>query len=415
MKKLLLLISGLFTCFSFLLGQKAPKKINGKEIIGYYAGWQVYDREKIAQPNQLNYKKFTTIIYAFFRPDFNGNIKGTDAFIDDFVLKGQRDWRVNGDVAYIPATSLVELAHYKKVKVLISIGGWTGSNQFSQIAADSSKRIHFAEECVRLVKEYGVDGVDIDWEFPCYHGNPADKENFTKLLKTVRTAFDEYESQLKKRKKKHLYLVIATSASKQHAQNIEWKKVLPYVDYINMMSYDFTGSWTPKTAHKSPLYISENANKFEESIDDAVNYYLNVAQVPDSMLNIGTSFNGNALACDEGKVDLNQDYKRVYDRVTFKKDGGQPTYYNILAQQDKFIEKWDSTAKQPYLLGKEINTFITYDNERAVREKVNYVKDKNLYGIFIWDITGDIIETREGSGIIKKTPLLNSIYDEVKK
>ena len=71
MKKLLLLISCLFTCFSFLLGQKSPKKINGKEIIGYYPGWQVYDRENIAQPNQLNYRKFTTIIYAFFKPDFS--------------------------------------------------------------------------------------------------------------------------------------------------------------------------------------------------------------------------------------------------------------------------------------------------------------------------------------------------------
>ncbi len=414
MKKVLFLLLA-FCCLVNIAQKKKhkySKTINGKEIIGYYPGWQVYDRNKIARPSELNYRKFTTIIYAFFRPDFQGNIKGSDAFIDDLVLKGERDWRVHEDKAYIPATGLVELAHYKKVKVFISVGGWTFSRHFSQIAADSTKRKRFAESCVKLVKEYDIDGIDIDWEFPGtnMNGNITDIESFPLLLKEVRTALDEYEATLKRRKKKHIHLVIATSASKMHTKNLKWKNILPYIDHINLMTYDFTGSWTLSNGAKSPIY-----GNTESCIDSAVQHYKNELLIPDSMLTIGTSFNGNAMKCNKGKVALGEQNSGSYNTKLFKDDRGQPTYYSIMLQHHLFTEKWDYLAHQPYLLSDSLQTFVTYDNEKAVREKVKYVKQENLHGIFIWDITGDIIETRKGSGFIKKTPLIDAVFKEMKE
>ncbi len=414
MKNLLSLLLTL-SCCSSLFAQKSqePKQFNGKEIIAYYPSWQVYDREKLMTPDKLNYRKVSTIIYAFFRPDHQGGIHGLDAFADELVLKGQRDWRAQGDEAYyVPGTSLVKLAHAKKVKVLISIGGWEHSKYFSALASDSSSRVRFAEECVGLVKTYDIDGVDIDWEYPCFRGSVADKENFTLMLAEIRKAFDAYNESLKPRRRKPLSLVISTSSAPEHARNIDWPNVLPLVDYVNVMTYDFSGSWSPKTSHKSPLYSTENQ---PESIDSSITYYTEVLKVPDSLMNIGVAFNGNAIVCREGKVGLGEYHLRKYDKGSFPADQGQPTYYNIQSGLGQFSLHYDSTAQVPYALGLERNSFLSFENPQSINAKIDFIRQQNLHGMVIWDITGDAIETKAGSGYIRKTPLLDAVYEGMKE
>ena len=133
-----------------------------KQIIGYYPSWKYYERNNLCKPANLKYDKLTIINYAFFAPDVDGNITGTDAWADTILLRGEHDWNNGG---YLANTSLIQLAHTNNVKVFVSIGGWTLSENFPGIAADQAKRKKFASECVRVIKTYGFDGIDIDWEY----------------------------------------------------------------------------------------------------------------------------------------------------------------------------------------------------------------------------------------------------------
>lgn len=407
MKYLGLLLVVLISIFS--QPSSAQKKSNQKQIIGYYPGWQVYDRNKLAAPENIDLKKYSTIIYAFFLPDYYGNLKPADAFIDNLVLKGKRDWRYTDSEQYYPNTSIVELAKSKKVDVLISIGGWTGSTHFSAISSDSTKRKHFANECIRLINEYKVDGIDIDWEFPG-KDDPADGENFSLLLKDIRDAMKKKELLFKKREKRHLQLSIAISSSDIHMQYIQWEQVLPLLDFVNVMTYDYAGSWKANNAHKSPLYAKQG-----EDISNTVEILKNKYHVPDSLFSIGSSFAGNALKCRKGNVELGDAHLGSYDAASFPISKGQPNYYSIIGKQDEFIDKWDSLSKATYWISNDSTTFLSFESERSITEKAKYVIDQNLRGLIIWDITGDIIETKKGSGIIKKTPLVDAAYREFKK
>lgn len=158
-----------------------------KEIIGYYPNWQWYDRSNLVKPKTIAYKKYTIINYCFFKPEATGLISNTDVWADENLLQGQ----INSSTTpytYYPNTSIIDLAHNAGTKVMVSIGGWTFSDNFSIIAASSAKRALFASECNRLLKFYKFDGIDLDWEYPGYaphSGTTNDKQNFTLLIQEI--------------------------------------------------------------------------------------------------------------------------------------------------------------------------------------------------------------------------------------
>ena len=400
---LLLLLFGLLVKVD---AQSPPSK---KEIVAYYPDWQVYDRNKVASPEHLNFKNISTIVYAFFVPDCNGYLSTKDAYITELILKGKRNWQVEGGAMYYYNTSLVDLAHAKKTSVMISIGGWTGSEHFSAIAEDSIKRATFAKECVRLVNEYGIDGVDIDWEFPG-RSSANDSITFTSILRDIRIAFDKQEDTFKKREKRSLKLSIAISSSDQHMKYIQWSRVSEYLDFVNVMTYDYSGSWVKRNAHKSPLYGGEG----DESIANTVKLLRNKYNVPANLLNIGSSFTGNIMACNKGENKLGDIHKGEYDNNVFYSSKGQPTFYEIKDHLNLFEEKWDSVAKVNYYVGKEGDMFLTCETERSIVEKAAFIQSQNLRGLVIWDITGDMIETKKDSGIIKESLLLKAAYQLLK-
>ena len=305
--------------------------------------------------------------------------------------------------------SLPFLAHQAGVKVLPSIGGWTLSYNFPGIAADPVKRQTFAQSCVELIEFYHFDGIDLDWEYPGYApngGTPADKQNFTLLLQDLRTALDELEIQ----NGQEYLLTSCFGAAQEKMENIEWANVLPLLDMINLMTYDFHGSWDPESNHHTPLYPPAVGDP-DWCFDGAFNLLTETYNVPAEKINLGVSFCGKALA------NCTQLYgpHSGYDGSTFWEDEGQPTYFNIAKRMGQFTRFWDDQVKCPYLLGNSINTFVTYDDGESVGYKARYVNAKNAKGLIVWEITADYIETSPGSGIIAGTPLMdtiNAVFDE---
>ena len=378
-----------------------------KEIVGYYPNWQWYDRAKAVRPQTIAYEKYTILNYCFFIPKADGSIGSNDQWADDNLLLGEQDWSNGGRRK--PETAITYIARARGVKVLASIGGWTLSNTFPGIAADSSLRETFAASCIDLVRTYGFDGIDINWEFPGYtphNGTAADKRNFTLLMQEIRKALSAYGTT----KNATMLLTTAVGAAPERMDDIEWDSIAKVVDIINVMTYDYYGTWDQTTNHNAPLKRPA-VGAAEYNVESSIATLLGTYGVDPSKLTVGMAFYGRS-AMTTGAPGLHVQSRGQADLATFAADEGTPLYYSVLAALPNFTEHWDSTAQVPYLLGKPgLNTFVSYDNPESIRAKSRFAVDKGLRGAIIWEITGDYVETAPGSGVIANTPLVDAIND----
>jgi chitinase len=402
------LFAYIFVCLISLLGIRNPIKAQPcKVVVGYYPNWQWYDRNQLVDPFSIDFASYTIINYAFFKPESNGSITSTDPWADENLLLGEINWSTTPP-SYYPNTSIIERAHNAGVKVLVSIGGWTMSEHFPGIASNSGKRALFASECNRLISTYGFDGIDIDWEYPGYvpnGGTPADKSNYTLLMQQIRDSIDA----LGQINGKTYLLTSCFGASPSNAANIEWSAILPIVDMINLMTYDYFGPWDCVANHNAPLYapaIGDPTFNLHATFSLLKNQYL----VPPSKINLGVAFYGRSQTYATGLYGATSCNP---DLLTFAADLGSPLYYNILNNMSLFNYYWDSTAMVPYLYGHSLSTaaqtFVSFDDPASIALKAKYAVDHHAGGVIIWEITGDYIETYDGSGIISGTPLLDTL------
>jgi len=390
----------------FFTGGKSEAQNSCKQIIGYYPSWQMYKRGGAVVPEVVDYSRYTIINYSFFAPDSNGYLKGTDPWADTLLLRGRIDWG-KPQPAYFTNTSLVDFAHLWGVKVMISIGGWTLSDNFPGIADDPEKTKTFVKECVRVIKEFQFDGIDIDWEYPCYEehsGRPdVDKKNFTTFMRAIRSGIDTLGKELDR----EFLLTAAFGANTGQMDCIEYGEVSKFMDYINMMTYDFNGTWSPDANHNSPLYSP--AKGYEGSLDLAFKL-LRERDVPAKKINLGVAFYGRTIKGFKGKepaMYAEHDGKTDVERYPLHE--GMPLYYRIVDEIADYEEKWDEAAQTPYLINKKDSSFVSYDNEKSIRLKAQYALDNKCAGVIIWDATGDYMEKRKGSLLLTGTPLADQL------
>lgn len=230
------------------------------------------------------------------------------------------------------------------LKVLLSIGGW-GSGRFSEMASDPLKRKSFARDCARIVKESGLDGIDIDWEYPGsglagISSSPDDRTNFTLLMRDLRASLGKRS--------------LLTIASVCNADYIDFKAVLPYLDYVNVMSYDMGTQHT----HHAALYRSGYAGYC--TADEAVRKHID-AGVPRQKIVMGMPFYGRGV---EGYVPYREG-------------------------ESSDVEFWDDTAKVPMILDSLGNMLFGYENARSIAEKCRYIVSGGLRGGMYWEYNDD--------------------------
>lgn len=327
MKKIKMMMAAalgvLVSCGSVKSGEEAiAASRESKVVVAYVTSWS----EVMPDPQYM-----THINYAFghVNESFNG-------------VKIDNEERLR---------QIVDLRKQKpELKVLLSIGGW-GSGRFSEMAANDEYRRAFAADCDRVVKEFALDGIDIDWEYPTssmanISSSPDDTENFTLLMQDIRAAIGNEKE-----------LTLATVAS---ARYIDFKAILPSVDFVNIMAYDMASA--PK--HHSALYPSGHSGDITS--DGAVTAHLK-AGVPPSRLVMGMPFYGRG---GDGYPSF-QDYNKV---------GNTDTQYT---------EKWDEVAQVPYLADKNDTLVFGFENPRSLAIKCQYILDKDLLGGMYWDYSGD--------------------------
>ena len=246
--------------------------------------------------------------------------------------------------------SIVDLKKRKpSLKVILSIGGW-GSGRFSEMAMAANARNSFAMDCKRVIEQFQLDGIDVDWEHPTSNAagisaSPKDRENFNLLMQEIRDAIGDNK--------------FLTFASTPDAQYYDLNILASIVNFVNIMVYDIDRP----PYHHSALHRSNMVRRI--SADAAIDKHIEEG-MPAKKLVLGIPFYGH------------------------KAGGTTPTYKeipNLLAQGN--IEKWDDTAKMPYLEDAEGEIILVYDNARSIGYKCEYLLERNLRGAMYWEYSQD--------------------------
>lgn len=263
------------------------------------------------------------------------------------------------------------------VRWVLSIGGWQADG-FSQMAATAIGRNGFAASVRKSIDQWKLDGVDIDWEFPCndvggISASPNDKTNYTLLLQALRNALGDDK-----------IVSVAVSAEKWFIENTEMEKVAKIVDYVQIMTYDMRPG-IQSTGHHTALFDTED--KLSTSVDSAVNRYI-AAGVQKEKIVIGSAHYGRSWKGKQVGMGLGMPAE------TYGEYG--PGYGDIakMLREGKLKEQWDDRAKASYIAQDGI--FISYDSPHSVMLKCEYLKEKGLLGIMYWlhrlDDTGTLLD-----------------------
>ena len=372
----------------FRIGDPVSYTAPEKRVVAYFIAWGIYGRNYHVSDLEAVADKITHINYAFANIS-NGRCVLGDPYADTDKAYLGDSWDAGALRGCF--NQLIKLKENNPhIKTLISIGGWTWSKNFSDVALSSSSRRIFAESAVDFMLRYGFDGIDIDWEYPVGGGlgtnikRPVDKHNYTLLMQEIRNQLDAIASAFSENSP-HFLTTIATPAGESKYNNIALGAIEDHLDWINIMTYDFYGSWNTTTGHNAPLYADDGYD-----IDHTVNGYIN-AGVPANKIVLGVPFYGRSFKSVPAGA---------YEGYGSSTAGAGPgTWENgVLDYQDikenyktnsAWEYTWDDTAKVPYLYNEAEQKWISYDNPQAIRTKTEYVNDNNLGGVMFWDITSD--------------------------
>lgn len=252
------------------------------------------------------------------------------------------------------------------LKVMLSVGGW-GSGRFSEMASDDQRRLSFAQDCLKAVEEFGLDGIDIDWEYPTsdaagISSSPDDRENFNLLMRDLRAVLGEDR--------------LLTLASSAYAEYIDFWACEKYLDFVNIMTYDMANV----PYHHAALYASDNT---EGCCDGAVKAHVE-AGVPIEKLVLGVPFYGRGGT----SMPIFVDYRHI--------EAGE-----------EYVERWDDVAKAPYLADKDGNLVLGYDIPESLTLKCDYIKEKGLLGVMYWEYAGDTPEGELSKVLAKEMGVIN--------
>ena len=355
-----------------------------KRIVGYYYG----KGRPGYQFSQVPVQELTHLIYSLARPSARGDCEMAHPDVDTPNLLALKSLR----------------ARNPHLLVLLSVGGWSGSTYFSDVAATASARSRFSASCLQIVEKYGLDGLDIDWEYPVTggkrtdHRRSSDKENFVLLLKQLRSDQDAFGRE------RHLLLTIASTGYRNHLNDLSLKEMADVLDWFNLMGYDFNEMQPKRTSHHSGLFawsatseLEEDASKFANS-DAAVQWYLDHGVPPDKIV-LGLPFYGQVWsgvpAANEG---LYEPYRgRPGEDGTLSYREIEQTYLPV------YTRHWDDHVKVPWLYNNETKIMISYEDPQSIAIKAKYVIQKRLGGMMFWDLGQDD----------SKSTLLDAIHSQL--
>lgn len=330
------------------------------EIIGYLGGGEL---------NQEDAKKLTGINLAFGELHRDGSVTCNGGARSQVERIPQiRQWNPN-------------------LRIVLSMVQ-ADRDAFTTCCATEEMRRRAAANLAAACVEYDLDGIDLDWEYPCVPSNgsvvsPDDKHNFTLFCAAIREALNALGGRT-------YYLTIAAGADVYYVNCVELPELMKYLDYINVMTYDLKCGFHALAGHHTSLF-SKNGDVFMNSCAQALELFAAHGVSPDRLL-MGAAFYSRKWE------NLNDNENHGLLELCAK-GGGYGPDYDILVKD--YIDKngytcyWDEEAQAPYLFNG--STFLSYDDPRSIKAKADYVKEKGYGGVFYWehkcDKTGTLLDT----------------------
>ncbi|KAF9949831.1 hypothetical protein BGZ65_007030 [Modicella reniformis] len=381
-----------------------------KLVVGYWVPWGD------VPVSAVDFTKYTHINYGF------GVLKKSSASPADIVFDRYYDGT--------PMRELVKRGAQYGVPILMSIGGWTGSETFSTVVADSALRKTFINNALVFVRKntlgdsaatpngWDMDGIDIDWEYPgragapCNSYTPQDSAGYLLLLKELRAQLDlEFPT---KRKLITAAVRVEPFDGSNGRPMTDVSAFVPYFDWISLMVYDIHGSWSKSTGPNAP-FGTPSAPGEPFSVIQAVKSW-KTAGWPSDKLVVGTAFYGAALTATVNMDTQNPITQYVPHTGSSALQGGNVTTTAACSAKVEIVAEgswrwkdlrtsvlaagpttpaagwtrhWDPESQTPWLFRASDKKFVSYDDIQSLGVKVNYVKQQSLRGVMLWEISHD--------------------------
>ncbi|CAM2067436.1 Chitinase C-terminal domain-containing protein [Sulfidibacter corallicola] len=417
-----------------LAGDAAPQR----RIVGYFTEWRNGSNGfPTFLATDIPWDRVTHLNYAFARVNEQTNridFSSREAAIE-MTLPGQSD-----RYPYLGHFNVLSTMkeQYPHVKTLIAVGGWAESRGFYTMCETAAGREAFADSAVQFLRDYGFDGLDIDYEYPTatsQAGNPNDFDvseprrgrlyaDYMELVKLLRRKLDEASAQ----DGKSYLLTMAAPASSWILGGMMMGEYATYMDFVNIMTYDFHGAWNGFVGHNSALLPDDRDPETRPlgvpvlNVDWAYRYFRGV--IPPAKMNVGIPYysrgwrnvnkgslpgglygsaaqsGGGALGIDNIWHDLDENGQEIGS-------GSNPLWHlkNLVANRENlsYADDWgfdpdlggtyerffDDVSKVPYIWNENKRVFLSLEDEESMRHKVQYVIDKGLGGIMMWELAGD--------------------------
>lgn len=370
-----------------------------RRIVCYYGSWAVY-RPDLGKFDVENIDPWlcTHLMYAFagLNPS-TYEIESLDTYNDLYDNYGKG--------AYQRFTGLTSIN--PDVKCILSVGGWNeGSEKYSDMANDPTKRSAFVNSVVPFLQKYGFVGLDLDWEYPTQRGGIAsDKDAYTELLKELKEALSAAG----------YLLSIAVSAGKSTidaAYNVP--DIIQYVDFVNVMSYDYHGSWETYTGENAPLYQrpEETGDNVLLNLNFSINYWLQLG-APADKINMGMPTYGHNYALADPND--NGFYATSWGPGTagpYTRQAGTLGYNEICV--DLNDGGWTVVLDSQYYMAPyayQGNQWIGYDDPNSIVTKCEFANSMNLGGAMVWSIETDDFQPTCSSQV---NPILTVINEYIR-
>ncbi|THV05045.1 glycoside hydrolase family 18 protein [Dendrothele bispora CBS 962.96] len=348
----------------------------GKYSVGYFVNWGIYGRK--FPPSKIPVNDLTHILYAFANVNSgSGEVSLSDLWADQDIHYPGDSWNDAGTNLYGNFKAIYNLKKQNRhLKLLLSIGGWTYSPSFHPVVVNPQLRQRFVESSVKLLEDYGLDGLDVDYEYP---QTDAQATGYVDLLRELREALDRHASS--KGANYRFLLTIAAPCGPQNYEKLHIKAMDQYLDFWNLMAYDFAGSWDKISGHQANIFSGD------VSASKAVSYYISHGVAPPKVI-LGVPLYGRSFLNTDGPgkpfsgIGQGSWEAGVYD-------------YRALPLPNSYVMR-DEQAKASWTYDYNNREMISFDDEQVAKWKGEWIRKMGLGGSMFWELSGDKGSDRDG-------------------
>ena len=371
--------------------------------VAYFSEWTIYTEGYTVA--DIPADRLTHVIYAFIQIK-DGGVDFVDRWAALEAPLAREDplpW---------PDGNLPQLRKLRErhphLEIMVALGGWTLSSPFSDAVLTKESRTKLASAIVDFLREHDLDGIDLDWEYPVGGGmegnvnRPEDKQNYTLLVAELRRQLDRAEETDNRRYR----ITVASPIGEQTMLHFELKEMSRYIDWFNVMAYDYHGAWDLTTGHLAPLDGPSGANSVRQSIRA-----YRESGVPARRIVLGIPLYGRAWSgVDSANNGLKQAAQRPYDGPS---EEGFITYRQlrerVQANRTDYREYFDDSAQAGFVFNRLLDdgSFFSAETVETFKLKKEFARQQGLRGLMFWSLEGEMRNLQDSDSLLGRLPIIS--------